>query len=198
MQELLPGLFHWYAVHPDHGQRVSCHHVERSGTTIDPLLPDEGIEWFDDHSPRRVVLSTRHHLRHAEQIAQRYGCPILAQREGLHEFADGPEVEGFDFGQRLADDVTALEMDAISPDDTALLIEAEEGALLFADSVINQGGLGFVPDGLIGDDPEAVKAKIRERARVLLDEDFDHLLFAHGDPVIGGGREALRAFANRY
>jgi hypothetical protein len=48
---------------------------------------------------------------------------------------------------------------------------------------------------LIGDDPEAVKAKIREHATALLEVDFDHLLFAHGDPVIGGGKEALRAFA---
>jgi glyoxylase-like metal-dependent hydrolase (beta-lactamase superfamily II) len=88
-------------------------------------------------------------------------------------------------------------MDAISPDDTVMHIEVAEGVLLFADSIVNQDGLGFVSDGLIGDDPEAVKAKIRERATALLDEEFDHLLFAHGDPVIGGGKDALRAFAAR-
>jgi glyoxylase-like metal-dependent hydrolase (beta-lactamase superfamily II) len=174
---------------------VSCHHVEASGTTIDPLLPEAGIEWFDDHTPGRIVLTTRHHLRDAEQIAARCDCPILAHEDGLHEFSDGPAVEGFAFGERLADDVTALTMDAISPDDTVLQIEVDEGVLLFADSIVNQDGLGFVSDGLIGDDPEAVKAKIRRRAADLLERGFDHLLFAHGDPVIGGGKEALRAFA---
>ena len=197
MQELLPGLFHWYAIHPSHGMQVSCHHVGGSGTTIDPLLPEEGIEWFDGHRPQRVVLSTRHHLRHAEQLADRFGCPILAHTDGLHEFADGPSVEGFAFGDQLAPDVTALTMDAISPDDTVLHIEAAEGALLFADSIINHGQIGFVPDRLIGDDPEQVKRAILERVAALLDEDFDHLLFAHGDPIVGGGKEALRAFANR-
>jgi len=54
-----------------------------------------------------------------------------------------------------------------------------------------------VPDRLIGDDPEQVKRAILERVAALLDEDFDHLLFAHGDPIVGGGKEALRAFANR-
>jgi hypothetical protein len=49
---------------------------------------------------------------------------------------------------------------------------------------------------LIGEDPETVKAKIRERCEVLLDERFEHLLFAHGDPLIGGGRPALQAFVN--
>ncbi|MCL5942271.1 MAG: hypothetical protein M1325_01900 [Actinobacteria bacterium] len=28
----------------------------------------------------------------------------------------------------------------------------------------------------------------------LLERDFDHLLFAHGAPWVGGGREALPAF----
>ncbi len=86
-------------------------------------------------------------------------------------------------------------MNAISPDDTVLRIEVVRRRLLFADSVVNYGGLRFVPDHLIGEDPEGVKAKIRERCRALLDEEFDHLLFAHGAPLIGGGREALSAFA---
>lgn len=195
MQELLPGLFHWQATHPNHGMQVSCHFAVASGSAFDPLLPEEGIEWFDEHRPQRIVLGTRHHLRHAEQIAERFGCPILAHDEGLHEFVGGPAVEGFGFGDQIADDVAALAMNSISPDDTVLRIDVAEGALLFADSVINHGGVGFVPDNLIGDDPEAVKRAILERAMELLDEDFDHLLFAHGDPVIGGGKEALRDFA---
>ncbi len=81
------------------------------------------------------------------------------------------------------------------PTTRCVRIEAGGGALLFADSVVSYGGLRFVPDHLIGDDPEGVKAKIRERCRALLDEEFDHLLFAHGAPLIGGGRETLRAFA---
>jgi len=175
--------------------RVGCAFVAGSGTAIDPLLPDEGIEWFESHRPERVVLSTRHHLRDAEQIAERFGCPIVAHEEGLHEFEGGPAVDGFAFGDQIAGDVAALTMDAISPDDTVLRIDVAEGALLFADSVINHGGIGFVPDNLIGDDPEAVKRTIRDRVTNLLDEEFDHLLFAHGDPVIGGGKDALRAFA---
>lgn len=195
MQEVIAGVFHWGARHPKLGIEVGCHYVDGSGTAIDPLLPEEGIEWFDERRPQRIVLSTRHHLRHAEQIAERFGCPILAHKDGLHEFEGGPAVDGFAFGAKLADDVFALTMDAISPDDTALRIDAGEGAILFADSVINHGGIGFVPDNLIGDDPEAVKRKILERVTDLLDEEFDHLLFAHGDPVIGGGKELLRAFA---
>ena len=195
MQELFPGLFHWTATHPRIGVEVSSHFVAASGTVIDPLLPEEGIEWFDGREVRRIVLSNRHHQRSAEQIAERYDCPILCHEAGLHEFEAGPEVEGFAFGDSLAEDVTALEMDAICPDDTVLAIEAGDGALLFADSLIHHGEIGFVSDGLIGDDAETVKATVRERARGLLERPCENLLFAHGDPLLGGGREALRAVA---
>ena len=196
MEEIIEGVFHWKATHPNTGSEAGCHFVAGSGTAIDPLLPDEGIEWFDGRRVERIVLSTRHHLRHAPEIAARFGCPILCHESGLYEFEDGPAVEGFAFGDRLADDVVALEMDSISPDDTVLRIEQGGGALLFADSVVNRGSLGFVSDGLIGDDPEAVKAQIFAHCRRLLDERFEHLLFAHGDPLVGGGRPALQAFTN--
>jgi hypothetical protein len=195
MEEILPGLHHWYATHPNHGGQVSCHYVAASGTLFDPLLPDAGIEWFDEHRPQRIVLGTRHHLRHSEQIAERFGCPILAHSDGLHEFEGGPAVVGFGFGESVAADVRTLTMDAISPDDTAFHVDVPGGVLLFADSVVNHGGVGFVSDGLIGDDPEPVKRRIRERVTAMLDEDFDHLLFAHGDPVVGSGKQALREFA---
>jgi hypothetical protein len=196
MQEVIPGVFQWTAEHPKLGIEVGCHFVAASGTAIDPLLPAEGIEWFDQRGVERIVLSTRHHLRHSERLVERFGCTILCHESGLYEFEDGPEVAGFSFGDRLADDVVALEMDAISPDDTVLRIESGEGALLFADSVIHYGGLGFVPDNLIGEDPEGVKRRIRQRCAALLEEqEFRHLLFAHGTPLIGGGREALSGLA---
>jgi hypothetical protein len=196
IEEVIPGVHHWTQIHPRIEVRVHSHFIGGSGTLIDPLIPDEGIEWFDGRGVERVVLSNRHHLRHAERFAERFGCPILCHEAGLHEFAGGPEVAGYAPGERLADDVTAVEMDAICPDDAGLAIEAGDGALLFADAIVNHGAIGFVSDRLIGDDPEPVKRQVRERAAALCSErEFEHLLFAHGDPVIGSGREELRRFA---
>lgn len=192
MEEILDGVFHWKAIHPRTASEVGCHFVAGSGTAIDPLLPDEGIEWFADRGVQRVVLSTRHHLRHAPQLAEHFGCPILCHESCLYEFEDGPKVNGFAFGDRLADDIVALEMNSISPDDTVLKIESGGGALLFADSLIHYGAVGFVSDRLIGDEPEEVKRRIRAHCNALLTEKFEHLLFAHGDPLLGSGREALR------
>lgn len=195
MEEIIDGVFHWKARHPSIKVEVGCHFVAGSGTAIDPLLPGEGIEWFDGRGLERIVLSNRHHLRHAPELAQRFGCPILCHEEGLYQFEGGPKVEGFAFGDRLAEDVVALEMDAICPEDTVLRIESGGGALLFADSLIHYGDVGFVSDDLIGEDPEGVKRRIRERCAALLNEEFAHLLFAHGDPLLGAGRDALRDVA---
>ena len=54
--------------------------------------------------------------------------------------------------------------------------------------------LSFVPDEYMGPDPEAVKAGLRESYERLLERDFDHLLLAHGNPWVGGGKAALQAF----
>ena len=45
------------------------------------------------------------------------------------------------------------------------------------------------------DDPERTKAGLREAYARLAGLDFDLLLLAHGEPVVGGGSAALRAFA---
>jgi hypothetical protein len=51
-----------------------------------------------------------------------------------------------------------------------------------------------VPDYLIGDQPNDIKQGLKDAYRGLLTRDFDHLLFAHGDPLVGGGKAALREF----
>jgi hypothetical protein len=195
MEEIGPGIHHWKAVHPNIGVEVSSYFVEPAATLVDPLLPAEGIEWFRSRRPpERIVLTNRHHYRHSDRLQAEFGCPVLASEPGLHEFSDGREVEGFAFGDQLTEGITAHEVGAICPDETALHVELGDGFLAIADGLINYDGLGFVPDHLIGDDPEAVKEGLRDSYRRLLSLDFDGLMCAHGDPMAGGGKEALHEF----
>jgi hypothetical protein len=194
MQEILPGVLHWTATHPNTGSDVSSYWVKPARAVIDALLPEEGIEAFTAEPPERFLLSNRHHLRHAERFAHEFDCVIECSKRGLHEFEGGPEVEGFDFGDEVAPGIQALEVGAICPDESALLIR-DARALSIADGIRHYGGeMGFFADWLLGDDPEGVKAGLRESYRRLLDLDldFDSLLFAHGDPIVGGGKKALR------
>ncbi len=199
MDEILPGVFHWTAFHPSIRQPVSSYCVVAAGsvTLVDPMLPEGGIDSLRELGPpERIVLTNRHHRRQIEEIVEAFGCPVLVQRLGLHEFEHGPSVEPFDFGDELAPGLTALELGVLTPEETVLELRAGDGALAFADALIRPAGrLGFVPDFLLGDDPEAIKSGLRTGFADLLERDFDNLLFAHGEPLVGGARDALARFA---
>ena len=203
MDEILPGLFHWTSKHPRIGIEVSSHWLDDGGVAFDPLLPEDGLEWFRarPQPPAAVLLSNRHHYRHAGALADAFGCPVLASRPGLHEFDEERPVQPFDFGDELPGGVRAIEVGAICPDETAFHLPAQR-AVLFADGIVDaemQGaepGLGFVPDGLMDDPPETKQGLLDAARRILAELDFDHVLLAHGKPLIGDGRERLQAFVD--
>jgi hypothetical protein len=200
MDEVLPGVLHWTTFHEGIGEPVHSHFFVEGGALFDPRVPQDGIDEVARHGrPDAILLSNRHHLRHAEKFAAAFDCPIKAQRSGLHEFAGGPDVHPFDFGDKVAPRVTALEVGALTPEDTAFHIETGSGVLLFADAVVrdDDGALTYVSDGLMGDDPEAVRQGLNAALERLLAYDFDALLFAHGDPVPSGGKARLEAFVER-
>ena len=191
MDEVVPGILHWKARHPNLGIDVSSHLLIASGTAIDPILPEgEGPEWLG-HDVERAVLTVRHHRRSAPEL----GVPVLVHRSGLRELEGVEGAEGYEAGDEPAPGVRVLPFGRICPDDAVLHVAQGPGALAFGDGIVNYGAeLGHPPDRYIGDDPEAVKADIVEGLVPLLDEDFDVLLFAHGDPVASGGKAMLRAF----
>ncbi len=198
IREVLPGVWHWTAIHPKIRVPVDSYYIESARVVLDPMVPREGLEWFEGReTPSQIVLTNRHHLRHSERYAQAFGCPIRCSETGLHEFERGLKVEGFAFGDELAPGITAHQLGAICPDDTVLHIRSgDSGALAFADGLTRPrgDGLTFVPGLLMGDDPSSVRAGLREALRRLLDLDFDSLLFAHGEPLGGSGKVALREF----
>jgi len=197
MNEVLPGVWHWTAVHDRIKQPVHSHWLADARVVLDPMVPPEGVPDLAP-APERVVLTNRHHLRDAERFVEEFGAvPILAPEAGMHEFgSDAPDVGAYAVGDEVAAGVTAHPMGAIAPDDTVLHIRAGgEGLLAFADAIIVwDGELAFVPDFLM-DEPDKVKRDTLERIEELLTLDFNHLLFAHGDPVIGTGRAVLEDFA---
>ena len=197
MREIAPGLWHWTARHEHIHMDVSSYYLLSERVLIDAMVPAEGLEWFDEHgAPEHVLLTNRHHDRHAWRLREAFGCAVHCIRNGLHEVEGRGPVEAFDFGDELPGGAIAFEVDAICPDETALHIPAR-GALACGDGVVRwpgHGELAFVPDQFM-DDPEQTKTGLRDAYRRLLDLDFELLLLAHGDPVVGSGKEALRAFA---
>jgi hypothetical protein len=166
---------------------------------IDPMIPPAGLEWLERHgAPEHAILTNRHHDRDAWLLNESFGTTVHCIRNGVYEIEGRGPVAAFDFGDELPGGIAVHEVDSICPDETALHIP-RHGALACADGVVRwQAGddLEFVPDFLM-DEPEQTKRGLCDAYRFLLDLDFDLLLLAHGDPVVGGARGALRAFVDR-
>jgi hypothetical protein len=196
VREVLPGVFHWTTPHPRLHIDVSSYWLDEPGVVIDPLVPvDGGLEWFAGRAtpPAAVLLSNRHHYRDSARFVEAFDCSVHCNRAGLHEFAHGEAVEGFDPGDRLPGGVVAWEVGGLCPDETALYLP-EKRAVSLADGVVRIGPdepLGFVPDVLMDDPPETKRALLAAYARLLDELAFEHVLLAHGDPLIGDGRALL-------
>jgi hypothetical protein len=197
LDEIVPGIWHWTARHPNIGVEVSSYYLVEPAILIDPMAPPGVLDRLAQLGPpREVLLTNRHHFRDSASVVGRFGCPVRASRPGMHEFAGDPPVQPFDYGDELVDGaVVAHEVGAICPDETALHFPSLR-TLAVADGVIHYGDeLHFVPDQYL-DDPPATKEALKAAYRRVAEElDFDHLLVAHGTPVVYNGRDALSRFA---
>lgn len=195
MQEILPGLFHWTTFHEGVRANVSSYYARPAEVVIDPRVPEEGLGAFAElGDPQQIVLTTGLHRRHAERFAEELGIPIRAPLPARERLGDELDFEPYNHADAIGPGVTAIEIDVLCPDEYALHLAVAEGALVIADGITNYGSLGFFPDDLLGAHPERVKHGLKNAFGAQLQRDFDHLLFAHGDPVVGNGKRVLRDF----
>ena len=203
MREIFPGVFHWAAFHDGIGIDVHSYWLAPMGVLLDPMAPAGGLEALRSHTrPHTIVLTNRHHYRHSDRFVEAFGCRVRAPRTGMHEFSRGQRVEPYDPGDELPGGVVAHEVGALCPDECALhhaglrLLACADGLFRGDDGA---APLGFVPDEYMGDDPAAVKrGLVASYERLATQLEFDHLLLAHGRPLIDDGREALRAFVAKH
>jgi hypothetical protein len=202
MKETLPGIYHWTAPHPEIGIEVSSYFLVQDGVLIDPLVPAEGLEWFEDRKPQQIILTNRLHVRDSDQFYRRFECDIHVQRAGAAEVGSGRQVKPFGFGNHLTGGIEAMEVNSICPEETALYIPLAGGIVAFADGLVRQedGSLGFVPDEFMAESPEQVKTVkaglLKAFRKILENREFKHIFFAHGNPWLKGGKEALSQFVS--
>jgi hypothetical protein len=198
MREVATGIYHWTALHEPIDTRVSSYYIEPAGIVIDPKTPEEGWDALPGR-PEQIVLTSGHHNRDAAECAEAFGgIPIRASTEAAQRLGNALEVETFGDHDEVAPGVTSIRIGQLCDDEGALYIEAGGGAIAIADGINGYGEtLGFFRDELLGDDPDRVKAGLKQAYAGLLERDFAHLLFAHGDPVIGDGKAALEEFVRR-
>jgi len=200
-KQIVRGLFHWTARHPEIGVRVSSYYLARERVLIDPLLPSPGgLEWLERHGPPgHIILTNRLHARHSARLVNAFGCTVWCHRSGLYDLGPGLKARPFAAGDALPGGARAFKIGVLCPDESALLLPSVR-AVAVADGVIRDGNgpLSFVPDEFLVDVPsqaQRVKRGLKAAHRRLAEEEFEHLLMAHGNPWLHDGRAALRAWA---
>ncbi|HET9094788.1 MAG TPA: hypothetical protein VFN36_06830 [Solirubrobacteraceae bacterium] len=201
MNEILPGIFHWVAPNPSIGGKlVSSYWLDESGVLIDPLLPpDDGLAWLQSRptAPQAIVLTNRHHRRDSERLHEHFDCPLHVPEAGRHAFNGLEYVVGYRPGDALPGGLSPFLVGALSPDEHGLHLPSAQ-TIWVGDTLVRSGTdpgsrIGWVIDALM-DEPERTKGALLEAFRTVLERHaFDHLMLAHGLPLIGVGRSELEA-----
>jgi hypothetical protein len=201
IQEIIAGVHHWTGFRPALEQRVTSYYVEPAGVVIDPVVPDEGLEWFQvrEVRPQQLVLTNHHHWRDSDRFVEAFGCVVRCLYPALELLGEGRSAEPFNDADEVGPGVTAIEIGKISRDETALHVALGEGAVAFGHALIRPTGgpLAFLPAADLGAHPDRVRDGLRDALRGVLLRQFDALLFAHGEPLANGGHAALRRFLER-
>jgi hypothetical protein len=209
MQKLTEGLWRWTARHPEwhpgeFGAEVASYAAQAGDTTllIDPLLPeepDEVVETIEGTLADRlaILMTIPYHVRSSEELWRRYrgdaettihGHPAAAKRlEDRSAFRD------IEPGAPLPGGASAHAIGKPRRYETPLHLPSH-GALVFGDSVAEVDGRLVVWCSAKVD--AKVERFYRERfnptLEPLLELDFDTVLATHGEPLLGGGKRALR------
>lgn len=196
MREIAIGLWHWTAPHPnwtpdaepdspaDWPEEVGSVLFEAPGAVvlIDPQVPDELWPELDECVAGRpvVVLTTlRFHGRSRDAVVERYGGSAVAHDAPMPE---GVEAVGF---PRFDETMFWL------PGPRALV----PGDRLVGDG---SGGARMCPESWLGYiKPVVTIDELRAALGPLLELPVEHVLLSHGEPVVGGGAEALRRALTR-
>jgi hypothetical protein len=213
MEQLTNGLWRWTARHPEwhpgeFGAEVASFAAQAGDTTLlmDPLLPPEGdaereevLDAIDGTLGGRlaVLITIPYHVRSAEELWRRYSkeaeATIHGHRACAKRLGDRSAFREIDPSLPLPGGVTAHSIGKPRRYETPLHLPSH-AALVFGDAVAERDGRLAVWS------TERVDAKVerfyRERfsptLEPLLELDFDSVLVTHGQPLLSGGKRALR------
>ena len=194
VEEVVPGISYWWLADERIGGYVGSSHAVRDGdgvVLIDPLPLAPGA--FASLGPvTAIVLTAGTHQRSSWRLRHELGVRVFAP--ALVRLVDEEPDVRYSEGDGLPAGLQPTFAPGPGTTQHALLLPGDPGVLFTSDLFVHQPGedLGFVPDEYVHD-----AAQTRETARRVLELDFDVLCVAHGRPVVGGAKDAIRALLAR-
>lgn len=199
MKEIVPGIFTWAAFSEEKGYDFNGYLVElpEGNLCIDPVeMSDEILDAIAGKGVARIILTNRNHTRATARVKARTGAPVsIHPADASHARGQGIAIDqDLGVGDRLGP-FTVLSAAGKSPGEVALHW-AERRLLIVGDACVGHppGACSLLPEHVM-DDPAALRRSLR---RIADEVDFDVLLLCDGAPIVGGGRDALRALVATF
>jgi hypothetical protein len=209
-EQLADGLWRWTARHPEwhpgeFGSEVASFALRAGDETvlIDPLLPPEPDAVLDlietELGERLAILITiPYHVRSSEQIRRRFRGQVETTIWGhsacRKRLSEGAGFHAFEPGDALPGGATAHRIGKPRRHEMPLHLPSHR-ALAFGDALAEvDGELRVWSDRRIDDEVSAFyHERFNPTLEPLLELDVGRVLVTHGQPVLEGGREQLRA-----
>jgi glyoxylase-like metal-dependent hydrolase (beta-lactamase superfamily II) len=201
--EIAPGLWRWTCFYGEWKHDVGCVYHERTGEIclIDPLVPPQDAAHFwaalDRDAQRvggtvHVLVTIFWHTRSARDVVERYGAHVWAPASAKAAVARraGVVTDPFRPGDPLPGGIEAF---ASGRPNEVVYWLPEHRALVPGDVLLDagSGGVRLCPASWL---PRGTgHAELRRALTPLLALDPERILVSHGQPVLAGGREALRS-----
>jgi hypothetical protein len=184
-EEIVPGVWHWRLRDNRIGGHWGAGHAV-PGVLIDPhpLAPAAFARLGE---LKAVVLTTSSHQRSAWRLRRELGLPVYLPAAS-RQIDEEPDVR-YEEGDELPGGLQAYFTPGAGTTQHSLLLPGEPGVLFTPDLFVHAPGgpLELVPAEYMHDPEQA-----RQTAERLTDLDFDVLCTAHGAPLVGGAKQALR------
>jgi hypothetical protein len=211
MQRLGEGLWRWTARHPEwhpgeFGAEVACFAAQADETTllIDPLLPEDEhaasvLDTIDVVVADRVaiLITIPYHVRSSEELSRRYAkhaeTTIHGHRACTKRLKDESAFREIEPGVQLPGGVTAHTIGKPRRYEMPLHLPSHD-ALVFGDAVAETEGrlVMWATDKVDDKVASFYRDRFAPSLRPLLELRAENVLVTHGQPILGGGTQALR------
>lgn len=197
MKDIVSGIRSW----PQWSERVGIFFygtiVPEAGLIIDPVEPtDDVMGALSAAGATTILLTNRNHFRAAARVKAQTGARVLVHPDDAAFVVEkGVAVDGpLAHGQKVGP-FTLIDASGKSPGEVALHWP-ERRILIVGDCCVCKapGQLTLLPEKVM-DDPARLRATL---ARIAETVDFDTVLCGDGEPILSGGREALRALVASF
>ena len=212
MQKLTDGLWRWTARHPEwhpgeFGAEVASFAAQAGDTTllIDPLLPEEQpqadavLKEIDETLGKHlaILITVPYHVRSSEELWRRYRkdaeTTIHGHRACTKRLKDASPFREIEPGVPVPGGVTAHAIGKPRRHEMPLHVPSHD-ALVFGDAVAETGGrvVVWADDKVDAKVERFYRERFNPTLEPLLELPFDTVLVTHGEPVLEGGKAALR------